>query len=501
MRESETKKWIIAVTVVFGAFMAVMDISVVNVALPHMMGSFSQDLSTITWVATGYSIAEIITISMAGWGSALLGRKRLYLISFAVFTMGSILCGTATSFPQMIVYRIIQGLGGGALVPVSQAILRENFKPEEQGMAMALFGMGVVLAPALGPVLGGWITDHWGWPWIFYINIPISIAGIILVITFVEDPDYLKRGVNRVDWIGILLLTVSLTFMQYVLERGQEKNWLESRTICIGIAVTLISGAALIFWELKAKEPVMNLRVLKNRSLAIGSAMGLIFGVALFGTTFILPQFTQQLLGYSAFQAGLILAPRAAMLVLFMPVAGRLYRHIDVRALICFAVFVIVWAYYDLSRLSLSAGFNDIVPTLIIMGIGMPFMFVPLSTTSLSTVEKSDMTHATSFYTLSRRIGGNIGYAVAATLVARGQQIHHADLVTHITPSNPNYMDFLHRLSSAVDSSGAGALAVVDRIIRQQATMMAYNDISVIFAFLFISILPLVFMLPSQRRA
>lgn len=244
----------------------------------------------------------------------------------------------------------------------------------------------------------------------------------------------------------------------------------------------------------------MNLRVLKNRPLALGSAMGAIFGVALFGTTFILPQFTQQLLGYSAFQAGLILAPRAAMIVLFMPLAGRLYRHIDVRALVCFAAFVTVWAYYDLSRLSLSAGFHDIVPTLIIMGIGMPFMFVPLSTTSLSTVEKEDMTHATSFYTLSRRIGGNIGYAVAATLVARGQQIHHADLIRHITPSNPNYTDFLHRLSTVTDTAGAGGLAMVDAIIRRQATMLAYNDISLIFGFLFISILPLVFMLPSQLR-
>ncbi|WP_022664026.1 DHA2 family efflux MFS transporter permease subunit [Desulfospira joergensenii] len=493
----ETKKWLISITVVFGAFMAVMDISVVNVALPHMMGTFSEDLSTITWVATGYSIAEIIMITMAGWFSTLIGRKRLYLLSFAVFTLGSILCGTAVSFHQMMVYRIIQGLGGGALVPVSQAILKEAFGKEEQGMAMAIFGMGVVLAPAVGPIFGGWLTDHYGWPWIFYINVPVSIVGILMVMAFVEDPAYLKRGVNKIDWQGIVLLTLSLTSMQFVLERGQEKNWLESKEICAGLLITLVTGLGLVLWELKAQEPIMNLRVLKNRALAVGSFVGLIFGMALFGTTFILPQFTQNLLGYSAFQAGIVLAPRAVMLLIFMPVAGQLYRRFDVRGLLCFAILVLVWSYYDLSGLSLSAGFRKMVPTLVIMGIGMPFMFVPLSGISLSTVSRTDMIHATSFYTLSRRIGGNIGYAVVATLVARGQQVHRADLVAHVTPYNPNLSGYLHQLSGHL--SGQGAMAFVDRVIIQQATMLAYNDVSMIFGLLFLAVLPFVFLLPSQH--
>jgi MFS transporter, DHA2 family, multidrug resistance protein len=230
----EVNKWLVAGTVLFGSFMAVMDISVVNVALPHMMGNFSEDMSSITWVATSYSIAEIIMVTMAGWLSTLMGRKRLYLFSFGLFTLGSILCGTAVNFHQMLFYRILQGIGGGALIPVSQAILRETFPPEEQGMAMAVYGMGVVLAPAMGPILGGWLTDRYGWPWIFYINVPVSVVGMLMVGAFVKDPAYLRRGVNKIDWLGIFLLAVALTTMQIVLERGQSQNWFDSRMIIIG---------------------------------------------------------------------------------------------------------------------------------------------------------------------------------------------------------------------------------------------------------------------------
>ena len=289
----EANKWLVAGTVLFGSFMAVMDISVVNVALPHMMGSFSEDMSTITWVATSYSIAEIIMVTMAGWLSTLMGRKRLYLYSFGLFTLGSVLCGTAVSFRQMLFYRILQGVGGGALIPVSQAILRESFPQEEQGMAMAIYGMGVVLAPAMGPILGGWLTDRYGWPWIFFINIPVSVVGMLMVGAFVRDPDYLRRGVHKVDWIGIFLLAVALTTMQIVLERGQSENWFDSHMILAGTAICASALLLLVYWELKTPEPVINFRILRDIPLSLGCVMGLIFGIALFGTTFILPQFTQ----------------------------------------------------------------------------------------------------------------------------------------------------------------------------------------------------------------
>lgn len=499
-------KWLITAAVMFGAFMAVMDISVVNVSLPHMMGSFSEDLSSITWVATSYSIAEIIMVTMAGWWSTLIGRKRLYLWSFALFTVGSMLCGTATSFPQMLIYRVIQGIGGGALIPVSQAILRETFPREEQGMAMALWGMGVVLAPAIGPVLGGWLTDHYGWPWIFYINIPVSIAGIFMVASFVHDPGYLRRGVKKVDWVGIALLAVALTSMQIVLERGQQENWFDSNMIQLGVAVCVVSFLGLIYCEMKIDEPVVNFRILRNLPLSLGSFMGIIFGIALFGTTFILPQFTQALLGYPALEAGLILAPRALMLLVCMPIVGRLYRHLDARVLVVFGVLVTCWSYYDLAHLSLASGFWDLVPTLLIMGIGMPFMFVTLTTLSLSTIQRIDMTDASSLYTLARRIGGNIGYALVATLVARGQQIHRIQLVSHISPYNPNLADFQHHAANIMAHAGLnpaaveqGGQALINAIVNRQAAMMAYNDVSWILGVLFVATIPLALLLPSRK--
>jgi MFS transporter, DHA2 family, multidrug resistance protein len=500
-------KWLITVAVMFGAFVAVMDISVVNVSLPHMMGSFGEDLSSITWVATSYSIAEIILVTMAGWWSTLIGRKRLYLASFALFTVGSILCGTAVTFPQMLVYRVIQGIGGGALIPVSQAILRETFPREEQGMAMALWAMGVVLAPAIGPILGGWLTDRYGWPWIFYINVPVAIAGIFMVTTFVHDPPYLRRGLSKIDWVGIALLAVALTTMQIVLERGQQENWFDSNYIRLGTAVCAISFIALLFWELRSNQPVVNFRILRDLPLSLGSFMGIVFGIALFGTTFILPQFTQQLLGYPAFEAGLILAPRAVMLLICMPIVGRLYRHLDAKVLVIFGTLVVCWSYYGLSRLSLAAGFWNLVPTLVIMGIGMPFMFVTLTTISLSTIPKADMTEASSLYTLARRIGGNIGYALVATLVARGEQIHRVQMVSHITPTNPNLADFQRRAADLLGSTGLNpeamqhaGHALLNGMINRQAAMMAYNDVSWVLGLLFLATLPLALLLPSRKN-
>ena len=499
----EVNKWLIAGTVMFGAFMAVMDVSVVNVALPHMMGSFGVDISSITWVATAYSIASLIMITMSGWFSTFIGRKNLYLWSFAVFTLGSILCGTATTFTQMLIYRILQGIGGGALLPVSQAILRESFPQEEQGMAMAIYGMGVVLAPAMGPILGGWLTDDYGWPWIFYINIPVSIAGMLMVGAFVHDPSYLRRGVGKIDWTGIILLAIALSFMQIVLERGQSENWFDSQWIISGTIVCVLSAVGLIYWELKTPEPVVNLRILRDIPLATGSAIGIVFGIALFGTTFILPQFTQNLLGYPAFEAGLVLAPRALMLMVFMPIVGRIYNHSDPRALIFIGIAVVSWSYYDLSRLSLSVGFWDLIPVLLIMGMGLPFVFVTISTVSLSTIPRPDMTDATSLYTLARQIGGNIGYALAATLVSRGLQVHRAHLVEHINPYNPVLTEYTHTAGNALGSSGldgSSALALINQLVSREALMLAYNDVSVVYGFLFLCTIPLVLLLPGRSK-
>jgi DHA2 family multidrug resistance protein len=491
-----------------GTFLAVMDVSVVNVSIPHMMGNFSQTLSAITWVATSYSIAEMLMITMAGWWSALVGRKRLYLASFVLFTLGSILAGTAQTFTQMLCYRVIQGLGGGSLVPLSQAILRETYPPEEQGMAMAIFGMGVVLAPAMGPILGGWLTDHYGWPWVFYINIPVSIVGMVMFSAFVEDPPYLRRGITRVDWAGIGLLTLGLTVMQIVLERGNENNWFHSSWITAGAVMAVLMLTALVFWELRTREPIINFRVLRNIPLSIGAGMGLLFGVVLFGTTFSLPQLTQRLLRYPAYQAGLVLLPRAVTLFLAMPVAGWLIKYVDPRLLIAVGIGLTYLAFHQLAHLSLNVGFWNLVPIMLIMGAGLPCMFVTLSTTSLSTVRREDMTAATSLYTLARRVGGNLGYALVATLVERFSVIHQAHLSAHISNLNSAYSSYYGTLAARLArqtgdpvAAQGKALALVDSLVHRQATILAYNDLAWLLGIMFLATLPLLFFLPRRHRA
>jgi len=497
--------WLIAATVMLGTFMAVMDVSVVNVALPHMMGTFSVDLSEVTWVATGYAIAQILVMTMSGWLSAIVGRKRLYVGSMVVFIVGSVLAGTARSFGAMLLYRAIQGAGGGAMIPVALSILRETFGKAQQGMAMAVYGMGVVLAPAIGPVLGGWLTDTYGWPWIFYINVPVSVPALLLALALLRDPPYLRRGVARIDWAGLALLAVGLTSLQLVLERGQEEDWFASRWIVAGTVVAVAALAALAVWELRARHPVVNVRLFGNGPLALSSVIGLVFGVALFGTTFMLPQFTQTLLGYPAFQSGLAVAPRAASLFVTMPVAGWLLKHLDGRVLILGGIALICWGYWDLAHLSLDVGFWNLVPALLVLGAGMPFMFVTLTTMSLSTVDRADVTDASGLYTLARTLGGNIGYALTATLVADYTQVHRVTLVQRVSAYNPNFLALQARATQFLVAGGqdpAGAQqtanALVNAQVNAQAAMMAYNDASLWLGALFVVLVPLVFFLPGR---
>jgi DHA2 family multidrug resistance protein len=504
-RPAAVQKWLVALSVLFGSFLAVMDVSVVNVAMPHMMGSFGETQSAITWVATSYSIAEIIMVTMAGWWSTLLGRKRLFLVSFVIFTAGSVLAGTAQTFAQILLYRTIQGLGGGSLIPLSQAIMRETFPPEEQGMAMAIYTMGVVIAPGLGQVVGGWLTDHYGWPAIFYINIPFSLMGILMVSIFVEDPPYLQRGVRHIDWFGIVLLTVGLTGMQIVLERGQQEDWFASRWITMASIMTAMVMGLLVVWELRAKEPVIHFRMLRNLHLCIGSGVGLIFGVALFGTTFILPQFTQNLLGYPALLAGLVLLPRSMTIFLVSPIIGRLYNYVDPRLLIMVGIGIIYVAYQQLAHLSLQVGFWNLVPVLMLLGLGMPCMFSTLATLALSTIKREQMTAASSLFTLARRVGGNLGYALVVTLVERRSMFHRVHLIPHISSLNSTYLTSHASLAAQIGRQQAAdpasiqfkTLALINTMVNRQAKMLAYNDVSWFLAMMFLLVLPCI---PFLRR-
>jgi len=440
------------------------------------MTAFHQDLLSITWVSTAYSIAEIIMVTMTAFWSTLLGRKRLFLISMTVFIAGSALAGTSQTFEQMLIYRVLQGFGGGALIPAAQAITRERFPPAEQGMAMALFSMGVMLAPTLGPVLGGWLIDHWGWRWIFYINVPIAIAGVAMVTAFVHDPPYLKRGFARIDWPGIALLTIGLTTLQLVLERGQSFGWFASNWIIAGAIVAACTVGGLIIWELMSDEPVINFRLLRNVRLSTGSGLGAVIGFALFGSTFLLPQMTQEVLGYPAFRAGLVLFPRAAAMFLIMPLVGRLYNVVSPRILISFGIVVLAAAFWQLGSITTGVKFSGFVGPLVETGIGIGCSMVLLSTISLSSLRRADMTAAAGIYTLVRRVSGNVSYAVLATLVERWTNFHLGPVgrLTGHDPASP-----VHTLN-------------------QQARLLAYTDCYKFLAFMFIVALPLTLLLPRK---
>lgn len=500
---SSTGKWLVAASVMLGTFLSVMDATVVNVALPHMMGTFGEDLLTITWVSTAYSIAEIIMVTMAAWWTTLLGRKRLFLFSMGLFIVGSVLAGTSKTLGQMIFYRVLQGIGGGSLMPCSQAIARETFPPSEQGMAMAIYSMGVVLAPAIGPVVGGWLVDQYGWSSVFYINVPFCIIGMLMVYAFVHDPPYLKRGVERIDWTGIAFLTIGLTATQIVLERGEEVDWFASNWIIIGAVIGAGGIGALLIWELTSDEPIIDFRLFRNKLLSVGCGIGSASSFALFGSSFLLPQFTQNLLDYPAYQAGLVLMPRAAAMFLAMPLIGRLYNYVSPRIMVGGGLLILVYAYWLLAHFNLYVSFWSFAPILIMMGIGMGASMVTLNTVALSTVPRPLMTGASSLNSLTRRESGNVAYAVFATILARRVQYHRSVLVANLSGLNPIFRradmgitSSLHQLG--LSTAGGRDLAMLNGVVNRHATIMAYNDVFYMVVPVLLASMLLLFLLPRQ---
>jgi len=498
-------KWVIASTVVLSSFVVVMDVSIVNVAMPQMLGTFGVTLDAITWVPVAYSIAEIILVTMAAWCSLLLGRKRFYILSFCIFTAASVLCGLARSLEMMIAARMLQGLGGGGLTPVAQAIMLETFPEEERGMAMALYSMGVVVAPTVGPVLGGWLTDAYGWPWIFYVNVPVGILGICLAATVLHDPPYTQHRLARIDVVGMVLLAIGLTALQIFLERGERENWFDSSFIVVTGLVALVALLLLVGWELWTDEPVVNLRVLKNVPLTAGTCLGFVFGITLFGSLFILPLFLQRLRGYSVLDSGLIQMPRMLIMLVVTPIAGRLYNYIDGRFLIGAGVVLMILGYFHLAHLTLEVGLPQLLPGLLLTGAGMSCMFGTMSATVMRTVPRPMLTAATGLYTLFRRIGGNMGYALVASQITHRTAFHRARLVEHLTPYDPGPSLALDNLTARLAGSGVppgvaadSALQMLAGTADRHATMMAYNDISWMMGMLCVAGLPFLLLLGGR---
>ena len=500
------EKWLIAVTVMLATYVAVIDLTIVNVALPQMRGAFGVTLDAVTWVAVAYNIAEIVMVTMASWFTKLMGRKRFYLACLTLFTIASIFSGLARSLETMVVMRALQGLGGGALIPMAQAIMLEIFPEEEHGMAMAVFMMGVVLAPAMGPVLGGWLTDAYGWPWIFYINIPIGGISILLVLTFLKEPAYLQQGLTRIDVVGIVLLVVGLTALQLFMEQGERRDWFESNFIVAMAFTSVVVLTALVWWELRVEEPIVNLRVLKNLPFVGGVSMGLIFGLTTFGSIFMLPLFLQQLQGYSVLDSGLIQMPRMLIVLAVAPLAGRLYGKLDNRLLAAIGTAVMMAGYFDMSRFNLNVGWQRMLPGLLMTGGGMAFLFSVLSAATMRTVPPALLTAAAGLFTLSRRIGGNIGYAFVANQITHRSTFHEARLVDHLTPYDSGAMQALDGLAGSLATHGLppgvaeqGALKLLNGAVARQATMMAFNDVFWMMGMMFVLTFPFLLFLGGRR--
>jgi DHA2 family multidrug resistance protein len=493
-------------TVMLATFMEVLDTSVANVALPHIAGSLSATPEEATWVLTSYLVANAIILPMGAWFSMLLGRKRFYMICVAVFTVSSFLCGMAPTLGLLIFFRVLQGLGGGALQPISQAILVESFPREKQGMAMAVFGMGVVVAPVIGPTLGGWITDNFSWGWIFFINVPIGMVALLLTSPLVHDPPYLVRkslGQDfQVDYMGFGLLALGLGSLEIVLDEGQRKDWLSSNYIVTFAILTAVCLVGVVIWELRQKQPVIDFHVLKERNFALATGSMLVLGFVLYGSTMLLPLFLQTLLGYTAMLSGMVLSPGGIAVCVAMPVVGMLLRRYQARWLVIFGVAVSAAGLMAMSRFTLQLDYATAVRTRIVQSFGLAFLFVPISTVAFMRIPRERMNYATGLFNLARNIGGSSGIAATTTMLARRAQYHQSVLVSHLTPYDPAYRDALAKAAMALQAGGssgtdaaAQAQGMIYGTLLKQSSMLAFADAFWVMGMLFLVIIPLMFLI------
>lgn len=491
-----------------GTIMSVLDTSIVNVALPDMSGTLGATIEQITWVVTGYMLSNVIIMPIIALLSARFGRKNFYLASVILFTAASMACGLARTLPTMVAFRIVQGMGGGVLITVSQAILRETFPPAEQGTAMGVYGMGVVLAPAFGPTLGGWLTDQYSWPWIFYINVPIGIINVLLVTRFIHDPPYLVREKGKIDWTGLALMTIGLGTLQLMLEEGERNDWFQSAFI-IRLAVVAAAGLVLFVWrELTTDRPAVNLTILGDRSFSSATALGGVLGAGLNGSLFLLPMFLQNLLGYTAMKSGLALMPRSLAMAVVMPIGGWFYNRLGPRTLVGTGLVVSAFSFWQLGHLEPSMGTWDIFWPQLWQGVGFSLIFVALSTAALATIPNPQMTQATGLYNVVRQVCGSVGIAVAATQLTASATRYRSVLVEEAGGSNPLTTEWLARAAAAMRAAGADAftarqraLALLDLDVTRQAAVLAFNHVFVLVAALFVVAWPLVLLLRRGKAA
>jgi MFS transporter, DHA2 family, multidrug resistance protein len=500
--------WLITLTVMMAVFMEVLDTSIANIALPHIGGSLSATPEEATWVLTSYLVANAIVLPMTGWLGNYFGRKRVLLSCIVMFTIASALCGLAWSLPTLILARILQGIGGGAMVPIAQAIMLESFPPQKRGVAMAAFAQGVVVAPILGPVIGGWITDSYSWRWIFYINVPVGIFAFTMARWVVEDPPYIKRNLEAsIDYVGFGLLAVWLATLQIVLDKGQEADWFGADWVRWFTLVSVLSLLAFIWWEFQTDHPLVDLRVFKNRNFTVGLILMTSLAAILYGTTAQLPLFLQTLMGYPALQSGYAMSPRGVAAFFTTFLVGRLVGKIRLRTMLGFGFLMLAYSSWLLARINLQVSMSSVIWPSVINGIAISFIFVPLTTATMSQLGQQQIGNASGLYNLMRNLGGSIGIAFVTTMLARGAQAHQSLMVGHLAPDNPAFAQQLaaakHLLGRQADSVTATKQAynAVYSMLDQQAHLWAFVDNFFLFCLLALAGFPLIFLFQRVNYA
>jgi DHA2 family multidrug resistance protein len=506
--------WAVAITVTLATFMEVLDTSIANVALPHMAGSLGASQEEATWVLTSYLVSSAIILPISGWLANRIGRKRFYMSCVAMFTVCSMLCGFAQTLPMLIFARILQGLGGGGLATSEQAILADTFPIEKRGQAFALYGMAVVVAPAIGPTLGGWITDNFNWHWIFFINLPVGVLSLYLSNRMVEDPPFLKARKEaskhlKVDFMGLGLVALGVGFLEFTLDKGQEKDWFGDPMIR---ATAILAVCLLIFfavWEWNHPDPIVDLRLLKNRNFGTAVFLQLVLGMVLFGSTVLIPQYLQVLLGYTAERAGMVLSPGGFVMMAMMFVAGRTLGKMDPRLMVCVAYIVTAVTIFNLTRLDLMTSFASVTEWRMLQVIALPFVFIPISTLNYVGVPATKTNQISALSNFARNLGGSAGTALLTTFIARSAQVHQVQLAANVVPGSARYNLFTSQMRHALISGGMNqaqasqaAVGEAYQMMIRQATMLSYKNAFAILAavVLVLSPLPFLMRLPPKRR-
>ena len=505
--------WVIAFTVTMATFMEVLDTSIANIALPHIAGSFGASTNESTWVLTSYLVSNAIILPTSAWLATRFGRKRFYMTCVAMFAISSFFCGLAPSLGLLVFFRVLQGAGGGGLQPSEQAILSDTFPPEKRGQAFAMYGMAVVVAPAIGPTLGGWLTDNFSWRWIFYINVPVSILSLYMSSRVVEDPPYLKqeqaknRG-GRIDFVGLALVSLGVGALQLVLDKGQEKDWFGSHMITVATIVAVIVIMAWIVWEWHHPRPIVELRLLKNRNFATAVFFMFILGMVLYGTTVLLPQFMETLLGYPAVTAGEALAGGGFMMMMLMPVVGQVVTHFDPRKAMVFGFTATACGlFYMSNHLTLGADFKTLFLVRVIQVMGLPFIFIPSNVLSYVSIPREKSNQISSMINFSRNIGGSIGIAMLNTVLTRNVQVQRTYYAGRMQHGNPQFENMLMGIANNLKHHGLSATlamqqayARIDMLLSQQASAVAYKEIVSYLAIAIICLAPLVSLMKRPPR-